>query len=535
VTKPSTSHDLRAALGAVVLQLEVARLALQRNNHEMLRRAIDTAHENAMRAATLIPISEGGQVMPRDALIIEDDDATREALAVLLEVRGFHTRTAHDLETAREALATGHAFDLVLTDLGLPDGDGLNLLPTLVALPNEPAVIVLTGESSLERAVEAMRIGATDFLTKPLDAVRLDIALIRTMQALDARDERTRLRRALKDAGRFHGLIGRSPAMRQVFERVEKAAPTELPVYIKGDSGTGKELLAQAVHRLSRRSKGPFIAVNCGGIPRQLAESELFGHEQGAFTGAMRRHEGAFERAKGGTLFLDELTEMPIDLQVLLLRVLEARTFQRVGGRQEIPTDVRVIAASNRNLEHAVRDGILREDIFFRLHVMPITMPLLRDRGADVLMLAEHFFEEAGPDDTGRVPTLSGAARAALLAHPWPGNVRELRNAILRGAVLCKDGVVSPEDLGLRYTPSDHRNTPANIHNRASEGLAPGTLVLPPATTVAEAERLLIRAALERHHFNRTAAAKELGLSVKTLYNRCRAMPDLADESRDPT
>lgn len=457
--------------------------------------------------------------MARHALIIEDDRASREALAMLLEARGFKVTTAEDLATARALLAQDDAYDLVMTDLGLPDGDGLSLLPTLVALPDEPAVIVLTGEASLERAVEAMRIGATDFLAKPLDAMRLDIALTRTMQALAARDERSRLRRALRDAGRFQGLIGRSRAMREIFERVEKAAPTELPVYIRGESGTGKELLAQAVHRLSRRAAGPFVALNCGGIPRQLAESELFGHEQGAFTGATRRHEGAFERARGGTLFLDELTEMPLDLQVVLLRVLETRSFQRVGGRHELSTDVRIIAASNRDPEQAVRDGVLRDDIFFRLHVMPMALPPLRERESDVLMLAEHFFEEVGPGPDGKIRTLSAEARTALLAHPWPGNVRELRNAILRGATLCNNGTVTIQDLGIKAfsapaAPSVAGSTP------------PNSIALTPGITLAEAERILIQSALARHNFNRTATARELGISVKTLYNRCRDMPD---------
>ena len=445
----------------------------------------------------------------RTALLVEDDALSADALVVLLEDAGFSARHAPSLQAARASFDPPP--DLVVLDLGLPDGDGLDLIEPLAALTPRPAILVLTGENRLERAVLAMQRGAADYLTKPLDTRRLDLALSRLLSELDLRDERESLLSELKRVGNFHGLIGKSPAMRKVFDEVTRAAAAELPIYVIGESGSGKELLAHAAHALSRRRKGPFIALNCGAIPRQLAESELFGHEAGAFTGAHRQHLGAFERASGGTLFLDELTEMPLELQVVLLRALETKKITRVGGSRELPVDVRIVAASNRDPAQAVKDGRLREDLFFRLHVLPIHLPPLRQRGDDVLLLAEHFLAEHEP-----ARHLSSAARAALRAHAFPGNVRELKNLIARAAVLSPTELIDAAELGLSG-PSrspDPSRTPSTS--------AADAVLIPASATLAEAEQLLIEAALERHGHNRTHAAKALGVALKTLYNKLK-------------
>lgn len=445
----------------------------------------------------------------RRALLVEDDALSADALSALLEDAGFSATHAPSLQVARSLFDPPP--DLVVLDLGLPDGDGLDLIEPLAALNPRPAILVLTGENRLERAVLAMQRGAADYLTKPLDTRRLDLALSRLHSELDARDEREALLSELKRVGNFHGLIGKSPAMRKVFDEVTRAAAAELPIYVIGESGSGKELLAHAVHALSRRRKGPFVALNCGAIPRQLAESELFGHEAGAFTGAHRQHLGAFERASSGTLFLDELTEMPLELQVVLLRALETKRITRVGGSRELPVDVRIVAASNRDPAQAVKEGRLREDLFFRLHVLPIGLPPLRQRGDDVLMLAEHFLAEHAPDKH-----LSAEARLALRAHPFPGNVRELKNLVARAAVLSPTELIGASDLAL---PAPAQEPGLATPSPAGTG---AVVTIPATATLAEAEALLIEAALERHGHNRTHAAKALGIALKTLYNKLK-------------
>ncbi len=453
--------------------------------------------------------------MKRRALVIEDDAISADALVALFEDHGYEVTHSPSLASATNRLGlTGQVpsaapcdIDLVLLDLGLPDGDGLTLIEPIAALTPRPAVVVLTGETRLSRAVLAMQLGASDYLTKPLDTTRLSLALKRLDLELDARDDRHHLLLELKRIGRFHGLIGRSPPMQKVFDDVTRAADSDLPIYVIGESGSGKELLANAVHTLSRRRRAPFIALNCGAIPRQLAESELFGHEAGAFTGAHRQHLGAFERANNGTLFLDELTEMPLDLQVVLLRALETRHITRVGGNREIPIDVRIVAASNRDPVEAVKDARLREDLFFRLHVIALTLPPLRQRGDDALLIAEHLLTEQAPDKR-----FSSAARKAMLAHTWPGNVRELKNAVARAAVLSPDETIEPSDLGLIPTAA----TPAPMTP------PPDIIPVPATATLAEAERLVIDHAMTRHNQNRTHAAKALGIAIKTLYNKLK-------------
>ena len=441
----------------------------------------------------------------RSALIVEDDAASRDALASLLAIAGYRVRLAATGAEARAALAEDDALDVACVDLGLPDGDGMTLVAPLAAAPSRCAVVVLTGERRVERVVEAMRAGASDFLAKPLKPALLEATLARVAERLADRDEARRLRQELIGRGVFQGLVGRAPVMRRLYEQIERVAPSDFPVTLHGESGSGKELVARAIHDISRRRRGPFVALNCGAIPRQLAESELFGHVRGAFTGAQRDHEGAFERAAGGTLFLDEVVETPLELQVVLLRVLETRIIRRVGGARDLPVDVRVIAATHQDLAGAVTAGRLREDLYFRLHV------------ADLPLLIEHFLAGSPVDAGGReAPALSEAARNAVLQHSWPGNIRELKNAIARAVVLRRGNKIEAEDLGLKAAGPPPQGDP----QRAAD--ADG-VTIPFDATLAEAERILVGAQLARHGWRRGETAEALGVAPKTLYNKCRA------------
>jgi len=460
----------------------------------------------------------------RRALVVEDDVASRDALSTLLEAEGYHVRTAESIAAARELIAQDGTLDVAFVDLGLPDGDGMTMVGPLASLPSRCAVVMLTGERRVERVVAAMREGAADFLTKPLKPTLLAATLARVGERLADRDEARRLRQELIGRGVFQGLVGRSAGMRRIYEQIERVAPSDLPVIIKGESGTGKELVAHAIHDLSRRRGGPFAALNCGAIPRQLAESELFGHVRGAFTGAQRDHEGAFERASGGTLFLDEIAEMPLDLQVVLLRVLESRMIRRVGGPREIPVDVRVVAASHQDLRAAVEAGRFREDLYFRLHVLPLDVPPLRERRSDLPLLVEHFLGAAASEaGAAELPVLSDAARAAVERHGWPGNVRELKNAIARAYVLRRGEVIEPEDLGLAAVAPTRR--PSDTAPAPDDSIA-----VPLDATLAEAERLIVTAQLEHHGWRRGETARALGIAPKTLYNKCRAWDLSPDE-----
>ncbi len=443
------------------------------------------------------------------ALLVEDDAASREAVELLLDGAGFEVRSLGSSAAASAFVAADPPpeLDVAIIDLGLPDGDGIDLIKPLGALPRGCLVVVLSGERKLERAVEAMRRGAVDYLPKPLDPASLRVLLSRLERQLDERDERRRLERELVRYGSYQGLIGRAPAMLEIYDRIERAGPTDLPVFVRGESGTGKELVARAIHQVSRRRRGPFVAVNCGAIPAQLAESELFGHERGAFTGAMRPQSGAFERADGGTLFLDELTEMPLEVQVVLLRALESGVIQRVGGGKEVKVDVRVVAATNRDPAEAVAQARLRHDLLYRLDVIPIALPPLRERGDDVLLIARHLVGDVALDDS---------AQRALRAHGFPGNVRELKNLLQRAAVMRRGPAIGAADLGLPDREGARRPS-------ASQPGAPSALTIPAEATLAEAERLVVIAALERHGGHRAATAQALGIAPKTLYNKLKA------------
>jgi DNA-binding NtrC family response regulator len=438
-----------------------------------------------------------------DALIVDDDENFRMSLAALVAREGFHTREAHTLSRARERMKE-RAPDVVLVDLSLPDGEGLELVRD-EELPATEFLIV-TGNATVDSAVGALRDGALDYLVKPVDRARLRSVLAHVARTRDLKEQVASLRGELRELGRFGPMVGRSKPMQEVYDLVGRVAPTQATVFVTGESGTGKELVAETIHRLSSRKDGPFLAVNCGAMTPTLIESELFGHEKGSFTGADRRRRGHFEQAAGGTLFLDEITEMPIELQVKLLRVLETGALMRVGGNEPIPFDVRVIAASNRNPEKAVEAGALREDLYFRLNVFPIALPPLREREGDVELLAEHVLAELNRLE-GAEKRWSGAALDRLRQLPWAGNVRELRNAVQRAYILA-DHEIGPEVLP----------DPPGDPGPAETGDA--VLRVRVGSSIEEAERRLILATLEQLDGDKKRAARVLGISLKTLYNR---------------
>ena len=436
-------------------------------------------------------------------LIVEDDANLRAAMVALVSKEATHCAEAGTVDEARERLSSD-LFDAVLVDLTLPDGSGLELLDDASIL-GTPEYIVVTGDGSAGSAVEALKRGALDYLTKPVDRSRLRSVLSNVQRTQDLKHEVTGLREQLRELGCFGSLVGRSEAMQKIYELIERVAPTDASVFVTGESGTGKELVAETVHRLSRRNKQPFLAVNCGAMAPALIESELFGHEKGSFTGADKTRQGYFERAEGGTLFLDEITEMPIEQQVNLLRVLEVGKVTRVGATDPTPVDVRVIAAANRVPSEAVEEGVLREDLFYRLNVFPIELPPLRDRGGDVALLAEHFLEKVNARDA-TAKRLSSRALTRLQELSWPGNVRQLKNVVERAAILA-DSEIDADSLPAVDPDAGLESEPSMLQVRVGSALD-------------EVERRMILATLEALDGNKKKAAKILGISLKTLYNR---------------
>jgi DNA-binding NtrC family response regulator len=440
------------------------------------------------------------------ALIVDDDVNFRLGLADAVRREGLDVVAASSLAEARREIAAA-VPDVVLLDLSLPDQNGMDLLPELEALPEPPGVILVTGQASVDTAVEALRRGVVDYLTKPIDFARVKMALGNLTRTRDLTEEIGSLRGELRSLGRFGLMVGASPAMQRVYDLLAKVGRKDATVLLVGETGTGKEVAAQTIHRLSRRHNEPFVAVNCGAVSASLIESELFGHERGSFTGADRMHRGVFEQAHRGTLFLDEVSEMPLELQVRLLRVLETGTLTRVGGTETIRVDVRVVAASNRRPEDAVAAGKLREDLLYRLNVFPISLPPLRERGDDVELLANQFLAELNREE-GTDKRFAAPALARLRRHSWPGNVRELRNVVQR-AFIVSDETIGAEALPLLAAPA-----PAG-----GEG-EPGRLLFRPGTRIAEVEKVLIVATLEHFEQDKKRTAAALGISLKTLYNR---------------
>ncbi|HEU4333471.1 MAG TPA: sigma-54 dependent transcriptional regulator, partial [Candidatus Eisenbacteria bacterium] len=377
------------------------------------------------------------------ALLVDDDDDFLAGLSEIAEQEGFSVATAGSLKEARERL-TAEVVDVAVVDLSLPDGEGIDLLQELRDTPGTD-VILISGVATVDSAIFALRGGALDYLTKPLDTSRMRAVLGNAARVRSLKDQVGTLRDELRRFGRFGRIIGNSPQMQKVYDLIARVAPTDVTVLITGESGTGKELVAQAIVEFSTRRHRPFIPLDCGAISPTLIESELFGHERGSFTGATQMRRGHFEQASGGTLFLDEITEMPVELQVKLLRVLESGTLTRVGGETRVPVTVRLIAASNRPPSEAIHDGKLREDLYYRLNVFPIALPPLRERNGDAIMLADQFLDAINRAE-GTNKRFSAAARERILQHPWPGNVRELKNEIQRAFILAEK-VLEMDDL----------------------------------------------------------------------------------------
>jgi len=437
------------------------------------------------------------------ALIIDDDESFRDSLELLVKRLDFETSSAGSAAEARAMLAQGRR-DVLLVDLTLPDAEGLDWLR------DEPdaqgaEVIVITGNTRVDSAVDALRGGALDYLTKPIDRARLRTALLNVNRTRALKVEVGNLRGELRDLGRFGRMVGRSAPLLDVYDLVARVAPTDATVLITGESGTGKELVAETIHQSSQRKDRVMLPVNCGAISPNLIESELFGHERGSFTGAEKQRKGYFERASGGTLFLDEVTEMPIELQVKLLRALETGTVVRVGGNEPIAVDVRVVAATNRDPEESVKAGQLREDLFYRLNVFPIALPPLRQRSGDIELLASHFLETLNRE-TGTNKHFSYGAIARLNANAWPGNVRELRNVVQRAYILG-DVEIGADSLPL---PAEAPVESAGGH----------TFEVRAGSPIAEVEKRLILATLELTRGDKKRCAELLGIGLKTLYNR---------------
>ncbi len=512
----------------------------------------------------------------KSVLIVEDDDNSADLLSTFARSEGFVASIASSLAEARQQLIV-HKPGIVLLDLGLPDGSGMDLFAD-ENLRGDAEIVLITGNASVDTSVQALRLGAADYLIKPVSLKLLKTVLNRLAEAgprgtePDVAGERPadesqrpkagEISRATseppaKGGDNFGGMWGISQAMRDVFTQIERVARTSVSVFIVGESGTGKELVAESIHRFSHRKNGAFEAVNCGAISAQLIESELFGHEKGSFTGAIKQHKGFFERASGGTLFLDEITEMSLDLQVKLLRVLETGTFSRVGSDSPLRSDVRVVAATNRQPLTAVREGKLREDLYYRLNVFQIGLPPLRDRPEDLPLIARHFLASYAKRE-GRKLSITQAALTVLESYHWPGNVRELRNYIHRTAIMVDDRAIdvdclppfdaqtavgtstmaerypAPAPAGDGGAPSPSMPTPANrpsplpVDAEAPAGASAGDDEMPlvavrVGSTIADAERDLIIATLAYCDGAKERTADMLGISLKTLYNRLRA------------
>ncbi|MEI7463783.1 MAG: sigma-54 dependent transcriptional regulator [Burkholderiales bacterium] len=463
------------------------------------------------------------------ALIVDDDVDSASSLKALIMAEHCTVAVAHNLRDARRQIALQQP-DLVLLDLQLPDGSGMELFSVPELLANSE-VVLITGHASLETSIQALRLGAADYLVKPINLLRLQGVLSRLTKPALMKAEVETLAAQVAPSGHFGALWGRAPAMLQLYEQIARVAMTSVTVFITGESGSGKEVVAQTVHDLSRRRKQPFLAVNCGAISPNLIESEIFGHEKGSFTGADRQHLGFFERASGGTLFLDEITEMPMELQVKLLRVLETGCFMRVGSTQMQVADVRVLAATNRRPEQAVATGKLREDLLYRLNVFPIELPPLRERLSDIGLLARHFLTAFGAQE-GQAKHFSAAALERLAQYRWPGNVRELRNAVQRAYVMAAGDVIDeqwlPQPSLLSHAAAGGVAAPATPTaarrpvSSSDEAFEQESITLSIGTTLASAERTLILATLRHHHHQKERTAAALGISLKTLYNRLK-------------
>ncbi len=440
-------------------------------------------------------------------LIVDDEKPTREGLRAALEER-FDVYLAEDAKAAMELLER-ESFDVMLTDFQMPNEDGMKLIGRAKSLAKPPVCILMTAYGSEELAVDAMKRGADDYIAKGrLQIDELEMRIARAVRSQKLEVENVSLRQRLDEKFGMENIVGESPAMKEIFEVVQQVAPTRATVLLLGESGTGKELVAKALHQLSPRAKQPFVTVHCAALAATLLESELFGHEKGAFTGAHERRIGRFEQAQGGTLFLDEIGEIDATIQIKLLRFLGERTFERVGSNKTLTADVRLVAATNKNLDALVQAGTFREDLFFRLRVVEIHLPPLRERMGDIPLLAQGFLREFAEENHKQVKDFTADALELLLNHRWPGNVRELRTAIESAVVLCRGERISARDL-----PRSLRGE-GGVTGDAGRGLAKNDL------TVKEAEKELIVRALKETKGNRTRAAKKIGMARRTFHRK---------------
>jgi DNA-binding NtrC family response regulator len=436
-------------------------------------------------------------------LVVDDEKNIREGLAESLRLDGYAVKTAADGAEGLKAVETGE-IDLVITDLKMPALSGSDLLRTVSGRYPGLPVIVLTGHGTIEDAVDAMRYGAFDFLTKPVNLDHLTLLVKRALENRELARKNLELEAEVEAQRRTSSIIGSSAEMKRIFDLIRRVAPTKASVLITGESGVGKELVADAIHNLSPRKDGPLIKVHCAALAESLLESELFGHEKGAFTGAVSRKRGRFELANEGTLFLDEIGEINQNVQIKILRVLQERRFERVGGEETVETDVRIMAATNRDLKTEIAEGRFREDLYYRLNVVNIHVPPLRERRDDIPLLAMAFLKEFSQENGKRIEGFEPKARSALYAYTWPGNVRELRNCIESAVVMARGGLVGVEDLPPSVRSSDEERD----------------IRVPSGSSLAEAEKILIRETLAAQSGNKSRTAEILGIGRKTLYQK---------------
>ena len=471
--------------------------------------------------------------MVPSVLIVDDEKHTREGLQQALS-------DSYDVTVAASAdeafnLFEVQEFDVIVTDLRMPGKSGLKVIDKALVLPHRPAVIMMTAYGNVESAVEAMKRGAVDFLTKPVNIERLELLIQRALKNKTLEVEVKQLHERLDEKFQFEHIVGHSQKLKAVIDQVRLVAPSKATILVEGESGTGKELIAQAIHQASGRARGPFIAVHCAALSENLLESEIFGHERGAFTGAVERRVGRFESAEGGTLFLDEIGEISASTQVKLLRFLETKAIERVGGNKPIELDVRLVAATNRNLEQMVRAGKFREDLFFRLNVVRLVMPPLRERTDDVPLLLTHFLKFFADENGVPAPTIKPGALRTLQTYGWPGNIRELRNFAENTVVLHRGGKVTEYELDPKFrsvitSPLYTVGAPTMPEPVASA--APGAAGAQPdgagpSLSVEANEKRLLREALIKARGNRTQAAQLMGISRRTLHRKLAQWPEL--------
>lgn len=448
-------------------------------------------------------------------LLVEDNEDLRQVLQEVLESSGFHVTTAANATRAREAIDIGK-FDLAILDVRLPDGNGIELMSEFRKSDPDIGIVIMTGYAEVDTAIEAVRLGANDFLKKPFVPDEMLVRVIEFMKTRQLQKDNRTLREKVRSVENLTGFTGQSAAIRHLQETVKLLANSDSTVLISGESGSGKEVLAKALHSTGSRSSKPLVAINCGAIPEELLESELFGHVKGAFTGAIQARPGRFELANGGTIFLDEIGDMSPKLQVKLLRVLQERCFEPVGSQKRIQVDVRVIAATHRNLEEEIEAGRFREDLYYRLNVIPLWLPPLRERGEDILLLANHFLNHFNTEKGSEITDISNDVKQALLAYAWPGNVRELRNLMERVCTLRRDGIIEMGDLPSRMINEKARMT-QNFQMDVNE-----VNNIDMKATVDEFENHLIQSALQRFDWNKNRAAKFLSMNRTTLVEKIK-------------